>query len=157
MGSFQHGSGRQSGRLNDKSTHPGLRERLVNRRGSILYIKNAVASTASFLFDLLLISLMIERWGWNKLLAVCVGFILANALHYLLARAWIFRGSLRGIASGYIYFLGNSLLGLGIILALFAFLADGLGVPYLIARVIASLCAGTIVFILNATINFRQL
>ncbi|WP_052117879.1 GtrA family protein [Novosphingobium pentaromativorans] len=157
MRSFFHGSGRQSGRLDGEVTHPGLRERLINRRSSLLYIKNAVASSASFLFDLLLISLMIERWGWNKLAAVAVGFVLANALHYLLARAWIFRGSLRGLGSGYVYFLGNALFGLAIILALFALLADGLGVPYLIARVIASLCAGTIVFILNATINFRQL
>lgn len=134
-----------------------FRERLLNRRGSILYIKNAAASTLSFLLDLLLIWVMIDHLGLNKLMAVVIGFVLANAFHYFLARVWVFRGTLRGLVSGYVYFLGNALLGLAIILGAFVLLTNGFGVPYMIARVIASLCAGTVVFVLNATMNFRRL
>lgn len=134
-----------------------LRGRLLNRRGSVLFIRNAAASTLSFMVDLLLIWIMIERLGLDRLAAVAIGFVLANAFHYLLARFWVFRGTVREFFSGYVYFLSNSLLGLGIILGAFALLTQELGVPYMIARVIASLCAGTIVFVLNATLNFRRL
>lgn len=134
-----------------------MRARLLNRRGSILFVKNGAASTLSFLLDLLLIWIMVERLGVAKLAAVAIGFVLANAFHYLLARVWVFRGTLRGFFSGYVFFLGNALFGLALILAAFALLTDGLGVPYMIARVIASLCAGTLVFVLNATLNFRHL
>lgn len=134
-----------------------LRSRFLNRRGSILFIRNAAASSLSFLLDLLLIWLMIERMGFNRLAAVAIGFVLANAFHYMLARAWVFRGTLRGLFSGYVYFLGNALFGLAIILGTFALLTDLLAVPYMPARVLASLCAGTLVFVLNATLNFRRL
>lgn len=134
-----------------------LRGRLLNRQGSILYVRNAAASTLSFLLDLLLIWIMIERMGVDRLAAVAIGFVLANAFHYALARAWVFRGTVRGLVSGYVYFLGNSLFGLAIIMATFALLTNELGVPYMVARVIASLCAGTVVFVLNATLNFRRL
>lgn len=141
----------------DQRKGQSLRARLLNRRGSILFVKNGAASTLSFLLDLLLIWIMVERLGVAKLAAVAIGFVLANAFHYLLARVWVFRGTLRGFFSGYVFFLGNALFGLALILAAFALLTDGLGVPYMIARVIASLCAGTLVFVLNATLNFRHL
>ncbi|GGB89076.1 hypothetical protein GCM10011494_04250 [Novosphingobium endophyticum] len=134
-----------------------MRSRFFNRHGSVLFVRNAAASTLSFLFDLLLIWIMIEQTGLDMTIAVAIGFILANAVHYLLARSWVFRGTARGFAAGYLYFLANALLGLVIILAAFALLAEGLGVPYMLARVIASLCAGTVVFVLNATMNFRRL
>lgn len=141
----------------DREDGRSLRARLLNRRGSVLFMRNAVASSLSFLLDLLLIWIMIDRQGMHKLAAVVIGFVLANAFHYLLARIWVFRGSLRGLFAGYFYFLSNALLGLAIILGVFALLTDLLHVPYLIARVIASLCAGTLVFVLNATLNFRRL
>jgi len=90
-------------------------------------------------------------------MAVVAGFIVANALHYVLARIWIFRGSERGLVSGYVMFFGNALFGLGVILGGFALLTEVFGVSFLISRVAASLLAGTIVFVLNATVNFRHL
>lgn len=132
------------------------RQRLLGRRGRWLYIRNAAASTLSFAVDLLLILLLVERAGVDRFVAVTAAFVLANGLHYLLARAWIFRGSERGLVSGYLYFLGNALFGLAVILGSFALLTQELGVPYIAARVAASLCAGTLVFVLNATLNFRH-
>lgn len=143
-----------------KSTVPAgtpLYRRLLGRRGRVLYLRNAAVSTLSFLLDLLLIWTLVEKAGLDRFLAVGIGFVLANAFHYLLARAWIFPCAARGLLAGYVYFLGNALLGLAVIMATFALLTEALGVPYLLARVAASLCAGTLVFVLNATLNFRQL
>jgi putative flippase GtrA len=134
-----------------------LRERLLTRHGSTLFVRNAVASALTFLLDLLLIWAMIGGLGLNQLASVAIGFILANAVHYALARLWVFRGSGRGLVTGYFYFLSNALMGLVIILGAFAAMTEWIGVPYMAARVIASLCAGTLVFVLNATLNFRHL
>lgn len=134
-----------------------VRERFFGRRGFDLYIRNAVVSTISFLLDLLVIWLLVEYFAAERYMAVVAGFIVANALHYVLARIWIFRGSERGLVSGYVMFFGNALFGLGVILGGFALLTEVFGVPFLIARVVASLLAGTIVFVLNATLNFRHL
>lgn len=134
-----------------------IAQRLATRQGLRLYLRNGVASVLTFGFDLVLIWILVEKMDTARLLAVIVGFLLANALHYLLARIWIFRGSLRGLFSGYVLFLGNALVGLGLILVAFTVLSDALGVPYLVARVAASLLAGSLVFVLNATFNFHKL
>ncbi|MGE4306748.1 MAG: GtrA family protein [Novosphingobium sp.] len=134
-----------------------VRERFLGRRGCSLYIRNAFVSTISFLLDLFLIWLLVEHFAVERYMAVVAGFIVANALHYVLARIWIFRGSERGLVSGYVIFFGNALFGLGVILGGFALLTEVFGVSFLISRVAASLLAGTIVFVLNATVNFRHL
>ncbi|HJP68018.1 MAG TPA: hypothetical protein VJ846_03865, partial [Sphingomicrobium sp.] len=79
--------------VRDESERMTLRGRLLNRQGSVLFVRNAAASSLTFLFDLLLIWIMIDRMGFNRLAAVSIGFVLANALHYVLARAWVFRGT----------------------------------------------------------------
>ncbi|HET8613310.1 MAG TPA: GtrA family protein [Sphingomonas sp.] len=122
-----------------------------------MFAKNALASGFSFLIDLGLLWAMVSGLGWNKIIAAALGFVLANAIHYAIARGWVFQHSARGLLIGYAYFLMNAGAGLLIILSLFALLTDVAGIPYLIARVFASLCAGTIVFVLNAVFNFRLL
>lgn len=129
---------------------------LISRHGAVLFLRNAVASSFCFGLDMALIWLMVSRLGVDKFVAVTLGFLVANALNYALARIWVFRESDRGLFTGYVYFLGNALVGLGIILAGFALLTGPLDTHYLVARVVVSLCSGTIVFILNATLNFHE-
>lgn len=131
--------------------------RVFNRRGSALFMRNAAASVVSFLVDLALLWGMVERLDWDKLAAAAAAFVIANAVHYLIARVWVFHESDQTLLAGYGWFLVNALAGLAVIMALFALLTDVVGIPYLIARVFASLCAGTVVFVLNAIFNFRLL
>lgn len=131
--------------------------RIFNRRALLLYVQNAGAGAVTFVFDLALIWLLVSHAGMNRFAAVVLGFIAANMVHYLIARSWIFRGSVRGLLAGYAYFLANALIGLAVILAGFAVLTEWLDVPFIAARTLASVCAGTLVFFLNATMNFRQL
>jgi putative flippase GtrA len=135
----------------------GLPGRLLNWRGSVLFVRNAAASGVSFLLDLALLWAMVSELGWNKLIAAAGAFVVANAVHYLIARKWVFHESDQGMVAGYGWFLVNALAGLAIVMVLFALLSGPAGIPYLIARVIASLCAGTVVFALNAILNFRLL
>jgi putative flippase GtrA len=58
--------------------------------------------------------------------------------------------------SGNAYFVANSLVGLAVTVALFALFLE-LGVNYLVARIVTSLFAGLVLFVLNAVFNFRSL
>jgi putative flippase GtrA len=134
-----------------------LADRLMNRRAAGLFVRNTIVSCAAFAFDLALLWVLIERGGMDKLPAAALAFVAANSLHYVFGRAWVFRGSERGLATGYLYFLINACVGLTITLLLFMLIVDGLGIHYLIARVLASVFAGLAVFVLNAVLNFRCL
>jgi len=138
------------------AAHPHL-QRLLSRQGVDLFVRNAVASGACFLFDLALIWVLAERLGVPQVVAVTIGFLAANLIHYSLARAWIFPKSDRGLLAGYALFLGNSLVGLGVVLSGFLLLNALLGTPFLLARVLASVCAGTLVFVLNARLTFHAI
>ena len=72
------------------------------------------------------------------------------------SRSWIFKGTDRDLRTGYILFLVNSGVGLLLTTGLYGLLLKWSDVNYLVARIIVSLFAGLMVFILNAVFNFRQ-
>jgi putative flippase GtrA len=91
-----------------------------------------------------------------KVPAAAVSFIFSNTLHYVFGRAWIYRGTERRLVPGYVYFLMNAGVGLAATIGLFAFFV-GLGLQYLLARIVASIFVGLLLFVLNAVWNFRSL
>ena len=137
--------------------HGLFRSHPSTKHGARLFVRNCVASGISFTFDLGLLWCFKEFGQMADLVAVAVAFLLAMTLHYVLARVWVFRGTERGVATGYIYFLVNAAAGLTITLSLFALLSRLPGFHYLASRALASVVAGIVVFFLNAVFNFRQL
>ncbi|WP_340318357.1 hypothetical protein [Rhizorhabdus argentea] len=61
----------------------------------------------------------------------------------------------RGVADGYVYFLINAAMGLVVTTAFFAAIIKLTTINYLIVRVLG--VAGLVMFLLNATLNFRRL
>ncbi len=100
---------------------------------------------------------LVRFGGMDKIAAAAIGFVVANTLHYALGRSWIFAGTERGVTEGYVYFLVNAGVGMGITLGLYAAFLAWTPINYLVARVIVSVFAGLAVFLLNAVLNFRQL
>jgi putative flippase GtrA len=133
-----------------------LVERLFSRRALVLLTRNTVVSTFAFGVGLLVLWLLVEQLGTNKLVAGALSFIAANSLHYLFGRTWIFRGTERQVASGYAFFLINGLIGLVLTVAIFAVLL-AFGMQYIIARIVTSVIAGLVMFLSNAFLNFRVL
>lgn len=134
-----------------------LTSRLLSRKAGAMLFRNTVVSCFAFAFDLALLWALVRWAGIGKLPAAAIGFIAANTLHYALGRSWIFRGTERGMASGYVYFLGNAAIGLGVTIGLYALFLRFTPLNYLVARVIVSVFAGLTVFVLNAVFNFRRL
>lgn len=135
----------------------GLAARLFSRKAAIMLVRNTVVSCFAFAFDLALLWALVEYAGMGKLLAATIGFIAANTLHYVFAQSWIFRGTERGIAAGYFYFLVNAAIGLAVTIILFAAFLEWTAIHYVAARILVSVIAGLTVFLLNAMLNFRRL
>ncbi len=141
----------------DKSgQRAGLLRRLLTARVGGMLVRNTVVSCLVFGIGLAVLWALVNFAGVQKVMAAGIGFIIANTLHYVLGQSWIFRGTDRGLGSGYVLFLGNSAVGLVVTTALYALLLGATHMNYLVARALVSLLAGFVVFVLNALFNFRQ-
>ena len=134
----------------------GLMRRLLSARVGAMLVRNTVVSCFVFGIGLVVLWALVQFLGVPKVVAAGIGFVIANTLHYVLGRAWIFRGSDRGVGSGYALFLINSGVGLLVTTVLYAALLAATHMNYLVARALVSLVAGLVVFVLNASLNFRQ-
>ena len=134
----------------------GLAGRLLSRRAAGMLARNTIVSCGVILLNLILLWLFVEQFGMQEVPAAAIGFIIANSLQYAFGRTWIFRGTERGVGSGYFYFFVNAGIGLVIMLSLFALLLEYTSIHYLAARVIVSVFSGLTVFLLNAMLNFRS-
>jgi len=134
----------------------GLLSRLLSLRVGAMLFRNTVVSCCVFVLGLGVLYALVQWAGFPEVPAAGIGFLVANSLHYLLGRAWIFRGTDRGRASGYALFLVNAGVGLAVTMIFYAALLEFTSLHYLTARVIVSLFAGLIVFVLNAVFNFRR-
>ena len=134
----------------------GLMRRLLSARVGAMLVRNTVVSCFVFGIGLVVLWALVTYAGVPKVIAAGIGFVIANSLHYVLGRAWIFRGSDRGVGSGYALFLINSGVGLLVTTVLYAALLAATHMNYLVARALVSLVAGLVVFVLNASLNFRQ-
>jgi len=134
-----------------------LAERLSSRNAAVLLARNTVVSCLVFAVGLALLWALVEFGGMNKLVAAALGFLASNSIHYAFGQAWIYRGTERGLASGYGYFLINAGIGLVITIALFAAFLRWTSMHYLVARIVVSVFAGLTMFLLNAMLNFKRL
>ena len=133
-----------------------LVRRRLSRRGAVLLGRNTIVSIGVFLLGLAFLWVLVEQFGVPKVPAAGISFLAANSIHYVFGRTWIYRGTDRPAAAGYAYFILNALVGLAITLVLFAgFMA--LGMHYILARIVTSMFAGLVLFLLNAVLNFRSL
>lgn len=135
----------------------GVFARLATRRGMTQFVRNFLVSLLSFGSELALLWALVGYAGMHPIPAVIVTFVVANTIHYVIGRKWIFIGSSRGMTSGYVYFLISAAIGLVLTVALYWLMVDVLHVEYITARIVVSIFAGFVVFLLNAVLNFRSL
>jgi putative flippase GtrA len=139
------------------AVQPSWSERLLSWNAAVLLGRNTVVSTLVFLLGLFLLWVLVEFADADKLWATAFTFLLANTLHYALGRTWIYRGTTRAVVPGYGFFLVNAVVGLAVTVALFDLAIRFTEVHYLVARVLVSVVAGLVMFLLNAVLNFRRL
>ncbi len=140
----------------DELPKGSLLSRLLKVRVGWMLVRNTVVSAGVFLIGLGVLWLLVEQAGMDEVIASGIGFAVANTLHYVLGRSWIFRGTQRGVASGYALFLINGAIGLTLTMVLMFVLLQITPLNYIVARVLVSVVAGLLVFVLNAVWNFRR-
>lgn len=133
-----------------------LLQRLFTLRVGAMLVRNTIASAFVFAISLGILWVLVERFAVDKVLASGAGFIVANAVHYVLGRVWVYRGTTRAVAKGYVLFLINGLIGLAITMGLMALLLELTPLHYMVARILVSVIAGLAMFVLNAVWNFRK-
>ena len=134
----------------------GVVARFFTRRVGAMLWRNTVVSTGVFLLGLGVLWALVEYAHMDEVIAAGVSFLVANSLHYIFGRTWIFADSDRKLSTGYALFLANAVVGLLVTMGLYWALLNWTPINYLAARVIVSVFAGLIVFGLNAALNFRQ-
>ncbi|MCK0128950.1 GtrA family protein [Erythrobacter sp. F6033] len=130
--------------------------RFFTRRAGGMLVRNTVVSTGVFIVGLGVLWLLVEMAGVDPVLATAISFLIANSIHYVFGRTWIFAGSDRKVSTGYLLFIINALVGLAVTVGLFWILTEYTAINYLVARVIVSVFAGLAVFALNAAFNFKK-
>lgn len=132
-------------------------EAVVDNRQVRMFGRNTVASSIAFALDLLILWGLVELLDVPHLIAAVVAFLVPMTLFYVLSREWVFPGTKRGVAAGYVYFLVNIGIGFLVMLAVFAALLNFTEIHYLAARVAGSVVSGIVIFLLNGIFNFKEL
>ena len=122
-----------------------------------MFGKNTVVSIGAFLLDLAILWSLVELAGIPRVIAAVVAFIIPMIIFYVFEREWVFPGTHRGVATGFAYFMINIGIGFAVMLATFWALLEFTPLHYLVARILASVVNGIVVFLLNGFLNFKQL
>ncbi len=119
------------------------------------FFRYAAVGGSTFLFDLLLLWIQIEKFHIYYLHAAVSGFLVAVSVNYFLSRRWVFTGSRRRLASGYLYFLKTAVAGAlttGFLMWLFCTATHG---PYLLIRAIIAAIIGMVNYLIHLYLNFK--
>ena len=119
--------------------------------------RNTVASIGTFLLDIAILAALVELAGMAHVPAAVIAFLIPLVVFYFAQREWVFPGTRRGVASGFVYFLINMGIGFLTMLGVFWALLEFTDLHYLFARVIASVVYGIVGFVLNGMFNYKQL
>lgn len=131
--------------------------RVLTRKAGGMLVRNTVVSCSAFAVGLGVLWALVDMLHFDEVLALPFSMLTSTTLHYVLGRTWIFAGTERGWLDGYLFFLANSGIGLLLTFVLYTALVRWTPVNYLTARIVISLVAGLVTFLLNAVMNFRQL
>lgn len=119
-------------------------------------IKCTLTSVLTLLLDLSLLYLLVEKADVRYLLAAGIAFWIAHTEHYVLDRVWSFRGTKADKYKGYANFLIVGIVGGLTILAVVKVGVEYFDLGYMVARLIASVFGGILIFILNYTLTFKM-
>jgi putative flippase GtrA len=121
----------------------------------IRFIKYSIVGFSTFVFDLLLLTLVTHVWPYSTVYAAGITFFIAVSLNYFISRKYVFRKTSRGVKMGYTNFIGIALIGMGIVMGGMYVLTVFLAWNYLISRICIAIVTGLWNYLLNLHVNFK--
>lgn len=134
------------------SSSQSLLKRLTNRFSSYTTV-----GTATFIFDLFLIWLLVWWFGITEPLAIGVAFLIAFHINYALLRFWVYRHSQEKMPKTYAYFITLAVAVTFILPTLVTYFEQWFGLDMFVARVVVGCLLGLIGFSFNTFFNFKHL
>jgi len=119
------------------------------------FLRYTLVGGGTFGFDLILLYVVTEYLGVPYYVATAGAFLVAVSINYFISRRFVFKGTERGMHSGYLYFILIALAGAAITTAGVALLVTYAGLYYMIARVLVAFIVGTFNYLSNLFFNFR--
>ncbi|MFH0996472.1 MAG: GtrA family protein [Pseudomonadota bacterium] len=119
------------------------------------FFRYTAVGCLTFLFDLLLLWIQIEKFHVYYLYAAVSSFLIAVSVNYILSRRWVFKGSARRLAAGYLYFFKTAVAGAlttGFLMWMFCHSTNE---SYLPIRVIIAGIIGMGNYLIHLFLNFR--
>ena len=120
------------------------------------FLKYSLIGGSTFAFDLLLLSILTELLYVNPVLASGAAFIVAVSINYWISRTFVFKGTGRDAASGYVYFLMIAGTGLVFVMGTMFVLVSVLGFHPLLSRVSVAAVTGFWNYLTNLYFNFKM-
>jgi len=116
-----------------------------------------VVGFSTFLFDLSLIWLFINKLNVSESTAISIAFLIAVHINYTALRYWVYQKTHEQLPRTYTYFITLALSSAVILPSLVVWCQQMLGVEMFKARVIVAAVLGTIGFLFNTFFNFKLL
>ncbi len=119
------------------------------------FLRYTLVGGSTFLFDLALLYLITTYAGVPYYLATPGAFLVAVSINYLVSRRFVFRGTERGHALGYSYFITAALGGAAVTTLGVTLLVTYVGLYFMLARILIALLVGTMNYLFNLFYNFK--
>ena len=121
------------------------------------FFRNTAASMVTFTLDLVILWTLVEIVELPRVLAAAIAFIIPLVVFYFLQREWVFPQNDRSMGKGLALFALSVAVGFTAMLATFWALLELTELHYILARILASVVYGLLLFYLNGKFNFRDL
>lgn len=128
---------------------------MLSARSLKRFARYTVVGTSTFAVDLALLYILIDIVALNYLVGAGVAFVCAVSINYFLSRRYVFKGTQRGVRSGYVNFIAIALVGLLIVIGGMYVLVSLLGVGYVAARFVVAVITGFWNYLLNLFVTFK--
>ena len=119
------------------------------------FLKYTSVGTSTFLFDLLLLFVLIDVFSVGHLWAAGIAFTIAVSINYLVSRRVVFTGTIRSVGSGYLNFMMIAGMGVVIVVSGMYVLVDIYAFHYIVARICIAGISGFWNYLMNLYVNFK--
>ncbi len=127
----------------------------IDTKGSIRFLKYSTVGVSTFLFDLLLLYIFVTVFSIHYIFATGLAFFIAVSINYLFSRKFVFKKTEVVFTKGYIKFIAVATLGIILTVGGMYVFVTIIGIYYLFARCLISLCVGMGNYLFNLYYNFN--
>jgi putative flippase GtrA len=121
----------------------------------VRFFKYVIVGVSTFIFDLVLLSIFIDIFLWNYVLATGAAFTIAISVNYFFSRRYVFKETLRSFYAGYVAFMVIASIGIGIAMLGMALMVGVFNFHILDSRIIIAGVVGIWNYLINLYFNFK--